>query len=326
MLPPRSLIPALFLGAAVVFSVFYIAFLRKKIIVSELLPSGLGGNITETRLLSYLEWVTAGVIARAWSLRLSVISLGLGLILLPIGFVNLSDNIGTVLGAVAAGLLVLWILGEVYLAVYIARKGKPPRLMDMFSARPLFANEIPDLPPWPPWPPATEATGYDPEPLQGERLTATDRSMRPEPAAPQHGAAKDPPAAPQHGAAKDPPAAPQHGAAKDPPAAPQHGAAKDPPAAPQHGTGKCPAPLTGGSTADGTISKTGARRSASKHQCRAGRCARVSPAQWPILWPSCGPRAAGTAEGNVGDPLGAGPCWPAGQRRNSASWAAGSAP
>ena len=94
--------------------------------------------------------------------------------------------------------------------------------------------------------------------------------------------------------------------------------------------GARPAPLTGGSTADGMISRTGARRSASNYQCRAGRCARVSPAEWLILWPSgwpsCGPRAAGTAEGNAGDSPGAGPCWPAGQRRNSASWAAGSAP
>lgn len=208
MLPARSLIPALFLGAAVVFSTFYIAFLRRQTMVSEMLPSGQGGNIVETRLLSYLEWVSAGIIARAWSLRLSVISLGFGLILLPIGFVNLSTNTGTILGAVAAGLLVLWIAGEVYLALYVAKTGKPPSFMDMFTGKPrFFADQTPYLPPRPP------AKDYAPEPLQGPRLTAPDQPSRSMPSAPAD-AAGNPPAAPAD-AAGNPPAASAHNAGKD---------------------------------------------------------------------------------------------------------------
>ena len=64
----------------------------------------------------------------------------------------------------------------------------------------------------------------------------------------------------------------------------------------------------GRSTANGMISRTGARRSASKYRRRAGRRTRVSPAQrpisWPSGWPSYGPRAAGTAEGNAEESLG----------------------
>jgi len=62
-------LPALFLGAAVVFSTFYISFLRERRMVTELLPSGLGGRITQARLENFIEWVTAGAIARAWALR-----------------------------------------------------------------------------------------------------------------------------------------------------------------------------------------------------------------------------------------------------------------
>ena len=76
LLPAESLFPALFLGAAVVFSTFYISFLRGRTMVSELLPTGLGGTIPQRRLQNYLEWINAGVVARAWSLRLAVISLG----------------------------------------------------------------------------------------------------------------------------------------------------------------------------------------------------------------------------------------------------------
>jgi hypothetical protein len=52
------------------------------------------------------------------------------------------------------------------------------------------------------------------------------------------------------------------------------------------------ASLTGWSTADGMISRTGARRSASKYQFRAGRCTRVLPANWLILLPSGDPHVA----------------------------------
>ena len=115
--PARGLIPALFIGGAVAFSTWYMAFLRGTTKMTELLPSGLGGSIAETRLMDFMEWTFAGVLARAWSLRLSVISLALGLAFLPIGFVTLSTGVTLGLGVAGAAILLLWVLGEIYVAV-----------------------------------------------------------------------------------------------------------------------------------------------------------------------------------------------------------------
>jgi hypothetical protein len=146
--PPsaRSIIPALFVGGAVAFSTWYMAFLRGHTRKQNLLPAGSGGNIAETRLLDFMEWTFSGVLARAWSLRLSVISLALGLALLPIGFIQLSTAVTWLIGLAALVLLLLWIGGEFYVAV----KG-PPRRVKKFLDRlheqsPKLAFERPLLP------------------------------------------------------------------------------------------------------------------------------------------------------------------------------------
>ena len=163
-LPARGLLPALFLGGAVVFSTFYISFLRQRRIASELLPSGLGGRIAQARLESFIEWVTAGAVARAWALRVAVISFGLGLILLPITFVQLSSDTVTALGVTAAAILALWILGEFLVAV-----AGPPRWLDraLASNRQRSPYLQPNLPPPPPawYPPGPPADPYAPVPL-----------------------------------------------------------------------------------------------------------------------------------------------------------------
>jgi hypothetical protein len=164
LLPARGLLPALFLGGAVVFSTFYISFLRQRRIATELLPSGLGGRIAQARLESFIEWVTAGAVARAWALRVAVISFGLGLILLPITFVQLSSGTVTALGVTAAAILALWILGEVLVAV-----AGPPRWLDraLASNRQRSPYLQPNLPPPPPawYPPGPPADPYAPVPL-----------------------------------------------------------------------------------------------------------------------------------------------------------------
>ena len=163
LLPARGLLPALFLGAAVVFSTFYISFLRDRKLVTELLPSGLGGRIAQTRLENFVEWVTAGAVARAWALRVAVISFGLGLILLPIAFVQLSPGTVIALGVTAAAILALWILGEVRVAV-----AGPPRWLDraLGGSRQRSAGLPSGLPAPPPlYPPGPSADPYAPVPL-----------------------------------------------------------------------------------------------------------------------------------------------------------------
>ena len=134
--PARGLIPALFIGGAVAFSTWYMAFLRGTTKWTELLPSGLGGSIAETRLMDFMEWTFAGVLARAWSLRLSVISLALGLAFLPIGFVTLNTGVTLGLGVAGAAILLLWVVGEIYVAVM----GPPFRSRDARGRRPRGAR------------------------------------------------------------------------------------------------------------------------------------------------------------------------------------------
>jgi hypothetical protein len=107
--------------------------------------------------------VTAGAVARAWALRVAVISFGLGLILLPIAFVQLSPGTVIALGVTAAAILALWILGEVRVAV-----AGPPRWLDraLGSSRRRSAGLPSGLPAPPPlYPPGPSADPYAPVPL-----------------------------------------------------------------------------------------------------------------------------------------------------------------
>ena len=67
----------MFLGISLVLSAYYMSFLRSKTITVALLPSGIGGTLSEQRLRTFFDWTFAGVLERAWALRLSVISLGI---------------------------------------------------------------------------------------------------------------------------------------------------------------------------------------------------------------------------------------------------------
>jgi len=227
LLPARGLLPALFLGAAVVFSTFFLAFLRKRTMVLEVLPSGLGGDIPRARLLDFIEWVMAGVVARAWSLRVAVISLGLGLILLPIAFIQLSSDAVLALGIAAAGVLGLWIIGEFWLALW----GTPRWFTSAFTARGhRFAPMPPDVLPTPPPGP------YPPTPLEraqqaGDRPAAPEHQAGDQPPDPQDDAGAKPPRPQHHAGAK--PSHPEHHAG-DQPSRPQHQA---PPPDPQHHAG-----------------------------------------------------------------------------------------
>jgi hypothetical protein len=142
--PARSILPAFFIGAAVAFSTWYMAFLRGHTRNQQLLLSGTGGSVAETRLLDFMEWTFSGVLARAWSLRVSVISLALGLALLPVGLVQLSSGSVQLIGFAALAVLILWFLGELGVALWPrefnnSRPSKPPRL----------APKAPTLPPAP---------------------------------------------------------------------------------------------------------------------------------------------------------------------------------
>jgi hypothetical protein len=84
--------PVVFLALAFVFGLIYVSFINRKTDERQLIPSGIGGRLAEKRLEDFLEWVSLGVLRRAWALRASVVSVAVGVALLPLPFVSLNDS------------------------------------------------------------------------------------------------------------------------------------------------------------------------------------------------------------------------------------------
>jgi hypothetical protein len=107
-LPARGLAPAVFLAVSFLMSVIYVAFLRGATVDLTLIPSG-GSDVQERRLTTFLKWVNLGLLRRTWALRTAVISLGAGVALLPLPFLDISSGWARVCIALAAGAVMVWI-------------------------------------------------------------------------------------------------------------------------------------------------------------------------------------------------------------------------
>lgn len=104
-LPPSGLVPAVFLGLASALSATYVGFLKSGEVGISVLPKGSAPALQEERLISFLGWVAAGAIQRAWALRIAVICLGLGVALIPLPFLNLALGQTKTVRSAAFGLL-----------------------------------------------------------------------------------------------------------------------------------------------------------------------------------------------------------------------------
>jgi hypothetical protein len=96
-LPPRGIYPTVFFGLAIFLAAAYTAFLTKPQDVA-LLPSS--GNLRDDqrqRRNSFVLWTRASSLRRRHFLQASVISLGIGALLLPLPFVEISNNWGLIL-------------------------------------------------------------------------------------------------------------------------------------------------------------------------------------------------------------------------------------
>jgi len=128
-LEPRAVVPVLFLGAALLLASIYAAFLKRGGIQAQLLPSGIGGTVAEDRLRTFLTWTVAGVLQRAWALRSSLVAFGLGIALMPLPFVDVSNSTATMAGAFAGLIFALWLIGEYVFARRVTSEDpKPPAL------------------------------------------------------------------------------------------------------------------------------------------------------------------------------------------------------
>lgn len=109
-MPATGMGPAVFLGVSLVLSVFYAAYLSEVKRPGRYLGSGLGPVLQEVRMVTFVAWVAQGVLLRAWALRLSVLSLGIGVALTPLPFLDLTEasrwkliGLGVFLLVLAAG-------------------------------------------------------------------------------------------------------------------------------------------------------------------------------------------------------------------------------
>jgi hypothetical protein len=83
-----GLVPPLFLALALFLVTIYAAVLRNKTTVGPFLPTGIGGQVAEMRLVTYMRWCFAGVLARRWALHAGITSLGVGIATLPLPFIE----------------------------------------------------------------------------------------------------------------------------------------------------------------------------------------------------------------------------------------------
>jgi hypothetical protein len=86
-----GLVPVMFLALALFLVTVYAAVLRNRTAVGPFLPTGIGGQVAEARLVTYMNWCFAGVLARRWALHAGITSLGVGVATLPLPFVNTDD-------------------------------------------------------------------------------------------------------------------------------------------------------------------------------------------------------------------------------------------
>lgn len=96
-LPPRGLIPAVFLGLAIVMATAYEAYPARQKSGQNFPRETDQGPLydTQTYAARYVEWVTARINLKAYALRVAIMSLALGVAALPVGFISLGARIAT---------------------------------------------------------------------------------------------------------------------------------------------------------------------------------------------------------------------------------------
>lgn len=83
-----AVMPALFLGLSLFLVSIYAAMFRRQQAALSLLPTGVGGQIVELRLATFMQWCFGGIWARSWALHAGIVSMGFGLATLPFPFIE----------------------------------------------------------------------------------------------------------------------------------------------------------------------------------------------------------------------------------------------
>lgn len=102
-LPARGVVPALFLGLAIVLSTAYVALLTRTAAAPPPEPHSSARVSAERRLDAFMDWVSGMTLDKAYALHASVIAVGAGAVTLPIAFVSLPTWFVVVVLAVGLG-------------------------------------------------------------------------------------------------------------------------------------------------------------------------------------------------------------------------------
>lgn len=103
-LPIRGLASTIFLGLSIVLATAYLAYItRAEPIVGAPVPSLRSQQLHEERN-TFIQWTSEAVLRRIYWLQSSVISLGLGVLFLPVAFLQIQDTIVWI--GVAIGVLI----------------------------------------------------------------------------------------------------------------------------------------------------------------------------------------------------------------------------
>ena len=106
-LPPIALLPVLYLGLAITLTAFYVGYMTPRSRRFHALPTELTQAVAEQRLATFLTWVNNSAMSRSWALRTALVSLGLGLVLLPVGFIAFHGAIVILVKTVPIALLLM---------------------------------------------------------------------------------------------------------------------------------------------------------------------------------------------------------------------------
>ena len=91
-LPTRGIIVVIYLGAAIVFSTAFLAWVDKGAAVEPFPESNDPGILRSERVKWFNNWAALTVLRRAWCLRVATLCLGVGLVFLPAAFIAVGKS------------------------------------------------------------------------------------------------------------------------------------------------------------------------------------------------------------------------------------------
>jgi hypothetical protein len=92
LLTIKGVIPALFLGLAIVLAAVYLSYITDAPAIKPSIPSGLISIRLEEERNDFITWTSQIVLRRIPWLHGAIISLGFGILFLPIAFLTISDT------------------------------------------------------------------------------------------------------------------------------------------------------------------------------------------------------------------------------------------